>query len=279
VADGTVVQPGASVGRRLIEADTEGLAQLILVLLALDWSGGTRSRRLAETEAALRRIRLLPADRISVQVNGQAVELPPALGGALGVHHIEAPVIVVGRSGGNSVAELAPRLAYPLAELLRAKAHADTFARILSAAPASSIEHGLAGLPDAQLAELFRTSVLRIHEVARAFRSRHRYLMYRVRPVLCYWIGQERAREIIDGIEEGNLDDLQAALQGLADELSRPVGEVLDACRQADSAWVLRDALCLDFATFNQALIALGPPYEHCGIAAVSNFAFSLDWV
>ncbi|MBI3796460.1 MAG: hypothetical protein HY268_05750 [Deltaproteobacteria bacterium] len=256
VADGAIIHAGTGIGRRLIESDTEGLVAVVILLLALDWSGGTRSRRLGEAETTLRRIRLLVADQVAIRIDGQDIELPPALGGVLTIDHTELPVIIVRRQSDESMANIVPRLAYPLAAMLKAKAHADALAWVLSQVSAVTLEQGLTGHTNSELAALFRASPTRIREIAKAFHSRRRHLIYLLRPVLVYW-GLTRASEVLAVIDEDAANDLSGVLQPFAKDLLRPIDELLDACRHADSPWHLRDLLALDFAAFNKALIAL----------------------
>lgn len=118
-------------------------------------------------------------------------------------------------------------------------------------------------LSDGVLALALETTETRVAELRQALSGDTIELAYRLRPVLVCIIGTEHAEEVHAYLSHATAEEsLVDALSNWRSALPATPEELVKATRSHPSLAELRNALRLDFRAFNDALVALGPPYS-----------------
>jgi len=250
---------------RLSGSGRDWLAEV--AVLALEFNVGFSNRNTERTRQllfdALKRLRIVFARRVQVEIGGKLGELPTELDGVLPVPDEEHPAVIV-----ESGAEV---LDWPtLARISRGIAiavdrpwlHTDMRMAFLALANAQTPSTATLDRPDDEaIARAFGQPVGRVREVFRSLRASSRRLFEFLLPVVQVRLGRAAAEDLI-GREHLLTDDgdVVAALtaHGLGAAEAR---SLLEACLEADSLNDLRRDLGINLGALNTALEALGPPW------------------
>jgi hypothetical protein len=210
----------------------------------------------------LRQIRVRWGRRIHLILDGRQVGLPPRLRGVFPVWHQERPTLVIESDEPTLTWSRLRALMGPLAELLGIGELADSLRLAIV-----ELEQAGASLREGPASEQLAVAVDVTTEHVR--RIRHRVgadiapSIHRLYPILVHLTNGHTATVRIG--RDGSITSHER-LRQLVRELPLPAGlaadDLLDACFQTDSLDAVRRRLGLDFAAFNQTLVALAPDYR-----------------
>ena len=280
-ADGEEVAPGQ--GHRAIVADgREWLAEI--AVLVLEFNDTLSSRNTAKSRQALydafSRLRVVFADRITVEMGEVEGALPDVLGGVLALPDADNPTILI---QGESTFDWAvlTRLARSFASALR-KPSLELPFRLTFLELERSIggaEGPFARPTDEQIAQALGHPASRVREVKRSLRTSNRSLFELLIP-LVYVLGGATAARRLREREDRLVDDHDIETLLVMEGLDRQtVTRLIAAARSADSLDSLRREFAIQFVDFNGALAELGSPWEplDLGPALRTQFAKWLE--
>jgi hypothetical protein len=259
-ADGQVVSPDES-APLLVDGATRFPTVFGLVLELKSGEFRRRTERaVRDLMERVRAIRLLRATTVDVVIEGHSAATPPSTR-SLPVDDASAPTVVVWGTG-NGWDEC--RAASPaVAQLLKQPAlHAPLELAIVKLearlGPDLPTE-----IPDEDLAHALDAPVHRITELRRGLTGELVELVHRLRPALICLLGMDHQDEIsmrLQRVEDERA--LRRAIASFSEELPMSIDVLLSAVRQAGSLNEVRGSLGIEFAAFNQALLALGSTYR-----------------
>ena len=254
------VVPGP--GRPLLVDGREWLVTVVAVVLEL--KGGPFRRR--RTERTLRRllaqlgaVRLARLPNVSIRVGGIDAP-PPANVRSVPLPHAAHPTIAVWDAAGEW--EELQSCASALSHLLSQPYLHDPLELALI-----KIEKMLGGasahdLDDELLASALDTTAARVGEVRRGIEGDLDGLKRKLRPVLMCLADPADVHIAGDAVDRcASEQELEAVLADRHHDLALPAADIVALARRPSPLDEIRDALGLDFAAFNNALSALGPPY------------------
>jgi hypothetical protein len=252
-------------GERLTGAGRDWLAEI--AVLVLEFNVGFSNRNTGRTRQSLfeafKRLRIVFARRVQVEIEEKAGDLPPELDGVLPVPDEERPTVVVQSVAGALDWPTLARISRGIAVAVdRAWLHTDMRMAFLAIASGQLVSSGLLDRPsDEAVARAFGQPVERVLEVYRSLRATSRRLFEFLVPVVYARSGSAAAQDLIDRehllADDG---DVLAALQFHGLDPS-DAHALLDRCREADDLDDLRRSLGIDLGPFNAALAALGAPW------------------
>lgn len=249
-------------GRPLLIDKRDWLVTVVGVVLELE-GGQFRRRRTERTMRALltrlRAIRLARLPDVTVSVGG--VEALPSMNvRSVPLPDADYPTIAVWDAEGewDELQACAPALAHLLGQPYLYKALQLALIKIEKLLGDDHPE----SLDDALLARALDTTAARIVELRRGITGDLDGLKHRLHPVLACVVDAAEIHALGDAIDECTSEQaLESLLAVHQQSLPLPAPDVMALVRHAGPLAEIRDALGLDFATFNAALAALGPPY------------------
>jgi hypothetical protein len=263
---------------RLVEGDRDWLAEI--AVLALEFHNSAINRSTARSRRALfedfRRLRIIHARDIQVEVDGRRGPLPDMLAGVLPVPHKERPTIVMQSSSDGLDWTAIDRLSRGLALALSRAWLLTDFRMVFLAISAGQpkISGQLARPDDEAIATAFGQPVARIREIQRSLRSGSRRIMDWLLPIVGVTLGADAANQLLD--REHSLvedDEIVAAIVQAGGDADIARALVV-ACRDAEGLDELRRSLDIPLRAFNLASLALGPRFPALRFDAALRRAF-----
>jgi hypothetical protein len=262
----------------LVGEGMEWLAELSVLVLEVNSPLTSRNTAAARQQLhdSVRRVRIRYATDVSVLIGSASGALPEELQGVLPLVGEGVETLVVEGRAEDMGWPLLARLAGPLAMAVGRPDLADAFRLTFLALEGSSRERGgaLERPRDEAVARALGRPVARVRELYRSLRSNMERLLEYLVPVAHAVAGADLADRLLDRVQRPADDaDLQAMLQGAGMTADR-AGEILEACRTAESMNGLRRELGIDFTTFNVSLAALGGRWRPISFADALRRAF-----
>lgn len=262
VADGTVVHPGT--GSPTLVEKAAWLVEWLLLTSELSRNKFLRlgSRALEEMVGRLRRVRVLQSSEVYVRVDGRDVDLPLHLSGCVPLHDDRSPLLVAEIPVRAERADaldwsLMADAADALAELVRQPRMASELR--LSATEIDRVNQGDFRRPQpSEWAQAMRAPEQRVREVLARARANTQGMQDLLVPVVYVWAGAEAA-DALRGRDVTTEKEIEAGLLRHFDQDRAKA--LMEEAQRAGSLGALRDALGIEYANFNRALEALGPPY------------------
>lgn len=249
---------------RLVDNGRDWLAEI--AVLALEFHNSAINRSTPRSRQTLyddfRRLRLVRARDVRVEIDGRIGPLPDLLAGVLPVPHPERPTILIQSAGGDLDWPMLARLASGIALALgRAWLLTDFRMAFLAIAANQPITGTLTAPDDEAVAAAFCQPVARIREIQRSLRAGSRRIMDWLAPIAGVRLGIAAAHALLDR-EQSLIDDdeIVATLVASGAELEVTRSLVI-ACRDAEGLDELRHALRMPLAAFNAVSVALGPRF------------------
>lgn len=251
---------------RLAEGGRDWLAEI--AVLALEFHNSPINRSTPRSRQLLfedfRRLRIVRARDIKVEIDGRVGSLPDMLAGVLPVPHPDRPTIVMQSVGDGldwpTLARLARGIALALGRAWLLTDFRMAFLAISSDQP--KIAGQLTRPDDEAIASAFGQPVARIREIQRSLRAGSRRIMDWLLPIIGAQLGIEVANSLLDRehvlVEDDDIVAAVAANGGDADAART----LVTACRDAESLDELRRALGMSLGVFNAACAALGPRFQ-----------------
>lgn len=264
---------------RLVEGGRDWLAEI--AVLALEFHNSSINRSTPRSRRSLyedfRRLRIIHAREVEVEVDGRRGSLPDMLAGILPVPHKERPTIVMQSSGSaldwDTVARLSRGIALALGRAWLLTDFRMVFLAISADQP--KISGQLTRPDDEAIANAFGQPVTRIKEIQRSLRSGSRRIMDWLLPIVGVQLGPEAATQLLDRetalIED---DEIANAIVQVGGEWASAKALVI-ACREAEGMDELRRSLGIPLGAFNAASIALGPRFPPLRFDAMLRSSFS----
>lgn len=264
---------------RLVEGGRDWLAEI--AVLALEFHNSSINRSTPRSRRSLfedfRRLRIIHAREIEVEVDGRRGSLPDMLAGILPVPHKERPTIVMQSSGSgldwDTVARLSRGIALALGRAWLLTDFRMVFLAISADQPKMSGQ--LTRPDDEAIANAFGQPVVRIKEIQRSLRSGSRRIMDWLLPIVGVQLGPDAANQLLD--REATLiedDEIAGAIVQVGGEWETAKALVA-ACRETEGMDELRRYLGIPLGAFNAASIALGPRFPPLRFDAVLRRSFS----
>lgn len=250
---------------RLVAEGRNWLAEI--AVLALEFHNSAINRSTPRSRQALyddfRRLRLVRARDVAVEIDGRTGPLPDMLAGVLPVPHAERPTILVESAGGDLDWPMLGRLASGIAlALSRAWLLTDFRMAFLAIGANQPMIAGTLTPPDDEaVAAAFCQPVARVREIQRALRAGSRRIMDWLAPIVGAVVGLKAAQALLD--REASLvedDDIVIALMASGADADT-ARALVTACREAEGLDELRRKLGVGLAAFNAACAALGPRF------------------
>lgn len=250
---------------RLVDDGRDWLAEV--AVLALEFHNSPIIRSTARTRQALfddfRRLRIVSARQIAVEIDGRGGPLPDMLDGVLPVPHRERPTVVVQSADDGldwaKLARLSRGIALALGRGWLLNDFRVAFLAIASHPP--KIAGQLTRPDDEAIASAFGQPAARVREVQRSLRAGSRRVMDWLIPVVAVQIGTDAANDLVDRETSLVEDDEIAAAVVAAGGTPAAARALVEACREAESLDELRRTLGIPLAAFNAACAALGPRF------------------
>ena len=263
---------------RLVDSGRDWLAEI--AVLALEFHNSSINRSTPRSRRALfedfRRLRIIHARDIEVEVDGRRGPLPEVLAGVFPVPHRERPTIIVQSSGSgldwNTIARLSRGIAIALGRAWLLTDFRMVFLAIAAEQPKMSAQ--LTRPDNDAIANAFGQPVTRIEEIQRSLRSGSRRIMDWLLPVVGVQLGLHAANQLLDREHTLVEDDeiVTAILQAGANrDIAR---ELVVACREAEGLDELRRSLGIPLKAFNAASIALGTRFPPLRFDALLRRSF-----
>lgn len=207
----------------------------------------------------MRSIRLARANHVDILVDGARAQ-PSHTIRSLPLPDQQHPTIVVwGETDGwEELQACSPALAQLLGQPGLRDALELTFVKLQRLVDHEDSE----GITDTALAEALDVPASRVTELRRSLVGGLADLVHLIRPLLAHDRGPTRLDEIealLSNVRTASA--LQTLLEPWAAAHETTAQAIIEQARQCTTPSDLRDALSLDFAAFNDALIALGAPY------------------
>jgi hypothetical protein len=261
--DGKVFAPSAA-ARLLVEPSQEWLAEI--AVLVLEFNEGLSNRNTARSRQALyddfRKLRIVFARQVEVEVDGRVGPLPTIIQQVLAVPDPANPTLVVEAPNERLDWPLLARIARALPLALQRPSLAMPFrVAFLEMANAQARYEGLQRPSDETIALALGHPLARVQEIYRSLRSTTQRLFESLVPTVQVLLGEAAARAVLDSentlVEDAQIIDL---LRGHGAD-GTLAAQLLEACRSGESLDEVRRSLGLDLAAFNAALVDLGPPW------------------
>ncbi|WP_342251247.1 ATP-binding protein [Sphingomonas sp. OTU376] len=263
---------------RLVDDGRDWLAEI--AVLALEFHNSSLNRSTPRSRQALfddfRRLRIIHARDIRVEIDGRTGPLPETLAGVLPVPHDERPTIIIQSAGSSLDWDALARLSRGIALALgRAWLLTDFRMVFLAIATDQPKVSGQLTRPDDEaIASAFGQPVSRIREIQRSLRAGSRRIMDWLLPFICARFGLDAANALLDRettlIED---DDLVTAIVGAGGGVEE-ARILVTLCREAEGLDELRRTIGLPLAEFNAAAAALGPRFPPLRFEASLRRAF-----
>ena len=250
---------------RLVDDGRDWLAEI--AVLALEFHNSPIIRSTARTRQALfedfRRMRIVSARQIEVEIDGRTGPLPDMLDGILPVPHRERPTVVVQSADDGldwpKLARLSRGIALALGRGWLLNDFRVAFLAIASDQP--KIAGQLTRPDDEAIASAFGQPVARVREIQRSLRADSRRIMDWLVPIAAVQLGVDAANALIDRETLLVEDDEIAVAIVAAGGTPAAARALIAACREAESLDELRRTLGIPLAAFNAACAALGPRF------------------
>lgn len=250
---------------RLVDGGRDWLAEV--VVLALEFHNSPIIRSTARTRQALfedfRRLRIVSARVIEVEIDGRTGPLPVMLDGILPVPHRERPTVVVQSADDGldwqKLARLSRGIALALGRGWLLNDFRVAFLAIASDQP--KIAGQLTRPDDEAIASAFGQPVARVREIQRSLRAGSRRVLDWLIPIVAVQLGTDAANALIDRETSLVEDDEIAATVVATGAAPAAARALVEACREAESLDDLRRNLRIPLADFNAACAALGPRF------------------
>jgi hypothetical protein len=238
-----------------------------LVLIAAECLSGLEAQRLPADRmdliGRLDNIDIYIASKVSFNICGQVTELPESLYGAISIlDEPRSSVILESASDSIGWDELV-LAAKPISSLLRqlplAQPLKNAFRTLQRRGhPIDSIHFDF----DELAAEL-GVDKQRAHYAVKSLRRDVSKVCCFIRPVIYYYAGESAVESFDQRAEKiETTEHLTPILESLLVTPNMPLEALIERCEKADTLTDMRDALSLDFAKFNRALIAVGEEPE-----------------
>jgi hypothetical protein len=258
LADGEPFSPDAS-AEDLLAGERSWLESFFVVAIELKRSAFRRvteavRERLLDT---LRRMKVVPATTISLQVGPDQFPPPHAMRSAVPVIDSDHPsVLVIGMSNDLSWAQLEGALP-AVSDLLGFSELTDSLRLAIKYFAAASEDDRVSPQSAREIAAALDETEERVLEVLRELRGAAQSLLDFLGPVLVVYLGIATYDELIQGVPE--IISEQDILKLLSDlSLPIPLQDLLDHGRVAGGVDELRRALGIQLDEFNDALRAMG---------------------
>ncbi|PPA60419.1 sacsin N-terminal ATP-binding-like domain-containing protein [Micromonospora chalcea] len=244
--------------------DQSGESLVTVVALVLELKSGPFIRRsergMRSLLDRLRAMRVVRVDQIEIKVGGVRAQ-PPATIRSLPLPDPHHPTVVVRQTNGfwDEIQACAPAMSQLLGQPSLQGALELAFVkleRILGEQSADQVDDGI-------LAIALDTAAPRVTELRRSLTGVVSDLVRLLRPVLVYASGVANLEAIDEAVTHADSEDaLREVIEIWSTALPHTASDLIATARRCRSIGDLRDALGLDFRTFNSALSALGSPYE-----------------
>jgi len=258
-ADTLLVQPSGDLP--FLTEGSPWLPELVGLVIELKSGEVRRSERLVrEKLRLLRSCRIVRSDAVEVLIEGARTELPPS-SQSVPMDDDSFPTVVVAdcasgwselRAASTGVCHLlgVPTL-QPALELALVKLQA----RVGDALPL--------GLTDDDLVHALDTPAHRLIELRHGLASEIHEAVDRLRPALICLLGADRIDDITGALTHAaDWKAVESTIEAWEPDLGSPAQVLLEMAKQVSTDDELRVALGLPFATYNEALQLLGPPYR-----------------
>jgi hypothetical protein len=259
IADGQVVDLESE--RALLIENEEGwLIDVLLVVLDLQSSqfARTTEHTLRRSAEKLRRVRIWWASNIDVEIDGESVELPGRGRQSIALDDPDRPLIVT-TAGRNLSWQVLESLAYPLSDILGNRAAAREIA--LASVRIDRVLHRAWRRPSAsELADALELPSERVADSLASLRQGLASTIEHVAAVVAHFEGIGTGRRLLGASIEAE-EALLNELEGIP-ALPVPTEELVRISGAARDVGEVRRVLEIDFARFNQTLLALGPPFR-----------------
>jgi hypothetical protein len=251
---------------RLAGEGRDWLAEISV--LVLEFNVGFSNRATTRTRQSLfdafKRLRIMFARSVRVEIDGRVGDLPAELDGVLPVPNEERPTVVVQSASGALDWPTLTRISRGIAVAIdRSWLLTDMRMAFLAIASGQAQSLGTLERPsDEAVARAFGQPVERVREVYRSLRATSSRLFEFLIPVVQARHGGTAAQDLLRR-EHLLADDSEVVLALIGHGFDAAAARALiDRCREANSLDDLRRDLGIDLGIFNAALIALGPPWE-----------------
>ncbi|WP_432833095.1 sacsin N-terminal ATP-binding-like domain-containing protein [Dactylosporangium sp. CA-092794] len=220
--------------------------------------GGQRA--FDDTLDALRRVRIVHADRVEVRIGDDIRPLPERLYGVLSIPHPDRPSIVIEGPTAPLTWQAIELLAEPLLHLVGRPHFTDALRLAAARLRAAGVPFGT--LDDDDLALACGVNRTDVRTTARRVETAITPLLTRLYPIVVHFAGAETAAafdpESTSITSEAEARDAAARL---AETLPCPPGELLDAALNTSSLDQLRQALRIPLKALNETLATFGGRY------------------
>lgn len=251
----------------LVGDDTPWIATI--VALVAEFKSGSFVRPTEQSINAilqrLRRIRIARVESTHFIVAGTEIT-PAAHTKCLPLEDDSNPTIVIWSDSSSAYDEL-EKAAPALASLIHNQDLADHLALVFTRLSQTDSPTAVSGPTDPELAMALQIDIEQVIEARAGLRGSIADLLARLR-ILVFYFGSDADKETFEARLKNLTDtaELTPALKPLAERLPIPVGELIQLCHKNTSLSELRDALGLDFQTFNAAIVHADPtqpPLNH----------------
>ena len=224
------------------------------------------------------RLRLVVAERVTVEVDNVEGEVTESLGGVLAAPDGEFPAIVVQEVAREISWELFSRVSAAMAAALGRPALQDGFRLGFLALQASFLGAPVDRPDDRQLAAALARPLVRVQEICRALRADNRHLLAILVPLAQATLGRHVGALLLDR-EESSLEEAEIVRLLVAAGASQEKGALLvSTSLEAEDLDHARRMLGVALPTLNATLIMLGDPWQPLRFEARLKRAFD-KWV
>lgn len=263
-ADGAIVVPGEDTPH-LVVAGREWLAEI--AVLVLEFNEGLSNRNTVRSRQSLyddfRKLRVVFARRVTVEVDQRDGALPDVLDGVLAVPHPEFPTLIVqGPSDDldwSVLARISRGLPMALGRPSLAMPFRVAFLEIDRVQPAR--QGSLERPSDETVALALGHPLVRVQEIYRSLRSTNRRLFDWLVPAVHVLLGEGAALAML-AKEDALLEDAEIAAILVRNGAEMQAAQrLIGVCRDAEGLDEVRRMLGIEFVSFNRTLSQLGPPW------------------
>ena len=262
-----MVVPGENTPH-LVVAGREWLAEI--AVLVLEFNEGLSNRNTARSRQSLyddfRKLRVVFARQVTVEIDEREGALPDILDGVLAVPHPEFPTLIVQGPfddlDWSVLARISRGLPMALGRPSLAMPFRVAFLEIDRVQPAR--EGSLERPSDQSVALALGHPLVRVKEIYRSLRSTSRRLFDWLVPAAHVLLGAAAALAML-AKEDVLLEDTEIAAILVRNGAEMQVAQrLIEVCRDAEDLDELRRMLGIEFANFNRTLSHLGRPGYRC---------------
>lgn len=232
-----------------------------IVLLTTECLTSLEAQRLpaerTELIRSLNKIELCLASEMAFMVRDELIGLPSSHYGAISIPDKDRPAVVVLSTSSTPGWDDLAAAVKPLATLLRQPALAYPLKNAFRALQRNNVSLGAANIDINLLATELGIDIQRVSHILNSLRGDLTIIRSFLRPLICYYVDEASMRLFTR--EAGSAEttaELIPIISSYLGDTGLAAEELLKVCEESDGFIDLREHLSLNFARFNEALIA-----------------------